>query len=62
MLISLFLCVLALIDAVVGHSAFPWGRTPLKASPGIGHPELIHGNRSTGVLTDGEVQVKPPPL
>ena len=37
------------------RGSFPWQRTPLKASPGIGRPEVVDGNRSSGVLTDAEI-------
>ena len=37
------------------HVGFPWLRVPLKASPGIGRPEVVAGNRTSGVLTDPEV-------
>ena len=44
-------------DAVSPSVArFPWKRTPLKASPGIGRPEVVEGNRSSGVLTDAEIR------
>ena len=36
-------------------NGFPWSRVPLKASPGIGNPEVAEHNRTSGVLTDGEV-------
>ena len=55
-LLLLLACVLMVGSvAAVQPASFPWSRVPLKASPGIGRPELIDGNRSAGALTDPEV-------
>jgi hypothetical protein len=49
------LLLLQLFSPVAAPFSQPWRRTPLKASPGVGRPEVISGNRSSGVLTDAEV-------
>jgi hypothetical protein len=47
--------MLSMAGQSVGFNSFPWDRIPLKASPGVGYPEVIDGNRTSGVLSDPEV-------